>query len=147
MGAPGACMGGRLGTRKMCRSGSWGQLPPMLHLTRGCPLILLQSTHLPPFSFLFPTFLFKPRAAACRASFAMGMPPPRPNSPPFLTRSKEVSGVTVSTACRLSAPPPPIQKALPSLSRLRRPSPRSLLFIWQGRHPLISRILHIMKNS
>ena len=36
----------------------------------------LSSSAHPPFSFLFTTSLFKPRAAACRASFAMGMPFP-----------------------------------------------------------------------
>ena len=119
--------------------GSWGQLRPMLHLTRGCPLILSPPIHL----FLFFLPLFKPRPAACRASFAMGMPFPSPSpihpSPPFLTRSKEVSGVTVSTACRLSVPPIPSPQNTKS-SAFPEPTatvPHSLLFIWEGRHPLI----------
>ena len=109
-------------TRKMCRNSSWQQLRPMLHLTRGCPLILHPS---PPFSFLFSHFFFLSSLRQLRVVLHLpwGCPSPQFTLPPFLTRSKEVSGVTVSTACRLSvppSPPPKIQKALPSLSRLRR---------------------------
>ena len=96
---------------------SWGQLRPMLHLTRGCPTLIphpLSALSFPffPFShFSFPgagsclrVLLHLPGdAPPCRP------PPTHPYSTPSLplTRSKEVSGVTVSTACRLSAPLPP----------------------------------------
>ena len=122
---------------------SWGQLRPMLHLTRGCPTLIphpLSALSFPffPFShFSFPTagsclrvLLHLPGdAPPCRP------PPTHPYSTPSLplTRSKEVSGVTVSTACRLSAP-------LPLLTQKNRLGcdghTYSLLFIWErGHHP------------
>ena len=107
------------GTRKMCRNSSWQQLRPMLHLTRGCPLILSSPSTF--FPFFFSLLFSAPRQLRAVLHLPWGCPSPQFTLPPFLTRSKEVSGVTVSTACRLSVPPPPkIQKALPSLSRLRR---------------------------
>ena len=126
--------------RKMCRTRQLGTAASYASFDTGMPSHPL-STHLHLFLFFLP--LFKPRPAACRASFAMGMPFPSPSpihpSPPFLTRSKEVSGVTVSTACRLSVPPIPSPQNTKS-SAFPEPTatvPHSLLFIWEGRHPLI----------
>ena len=124
----------------MCRNSSWQQLRPMLHLTRGCPLILL----VPTFFFSFYHGLFSSLGqlrAALHLPWGCPSPPPAQftPSPPFLTRSKEVSGVTVSTACRLSVPPIPSPQNTKS-SAFPEPTatvPHSLLFIWEGRHPLI----------
>ena len=71
------------------------------------------STHPTFFLFFFP--LFFSSLGQLRAVLHLPWGCPSPPSPPtqftpFLTRSKEVSGVTVSTACRLSAPPPTHKK-------------------------------------
>ena len=148
LGAPGASMGEHVrctgqayitirGTRKMCRNSSWQQLRPMLHLTRGCPLILSSPSTFFPFFF---SLLFSAlRQLRAVLHLPWGCPSPQFTLPPFLTRSKEVSGVTVSTACRLSVPPIPSPQNTKS-SAFPEPTatvPHSLLFIWEGRHPLI----------
>ena len=122
---------------------SWGQLRPMLHLTRGCPTLIphpLSALSFPffPFShFSFPTagsclrvLLHLPGdALPCRP------PPTHPYSTPSLplTRSKEVSGVTVSTACRLSAPLPLLTQKSPT--RLRRSHLFSPVYLGTGPPP------------
>ena len=125
------------GTRKMCRNSSWQQLRPMLHLTRGCPLILSSPSTF--FPFFFSLLFSAPRQLRAVLHLPWGCPSPQFTLPPFLTRSKEVSGVTVSTACRLSVPPIPSPQNTKS-SAFPEPTatvPHSLLFIWEGRHPLI----------
>ena len=114
--------------------GSWGQLRPMLHLTRGCPLILS-----PPISTFFFSFYHFSSLGQLRAVLHLpwGCPSPQFTLPPFLTRSKEVSGVTVSTACRLSVPPSPQNTKSSAFPEPTATVPHSLLFIWEGRHPLI----------
>ena len=122
---------------------SWGQLRPMLHLTRGCPTLIphpLSALSFPffPFShFSFPgagsclrVLLHLPGdAPPCRP------PPTHPYSTPSLplTRSKEVSGVTVSTACRLSAPLPLLTQKSPT--RLRRSHLFSPVYLGTGPPP------------
>ena len=97
---------------------SWGQLRPMLHLTRGCPTLIPHPLSVPlsAQSFPFSHFSFPGAGSCLRVLLHLpgDAPPCRPppthpySTPSFpLTRSKEVSGVTVSTACRLSAPSPP----------------------------------------
>ena len=104
--------------------GSWGQLRPMLHLTRGCPLILS-----PPISTFFFSFYHFSSLGQLRAvlhlPWGCPSPPPAQFTPPplFWQGAKKCLGWLYPQHVDW-VPPPHTQKALPSLSRLR-PSSRS----------------------
>ena len=120
--APGACTEKRGHVR--CVVGGEGQLGPAASdasFDTGMPHSHPTSPLCPPLCSVFSFFPFShfsfPGAGSClRVLLHLpgDAPPCRPapthpySTPSFpLTRSKEVSGVTVSTACRLSAPSPP----------------------------------------
>ena len=122
---------------------SWGQLRPMLHLTRGCPTLIPHPLSALSFPFFpFSHFSF-PGAGSCLRvllhlpgdALPCRPPPTHPYSTPSLplTRSKEVSGVTVSTACRLSAPLPLLTQKSPT--RLRRSHLFSPVYLGTGPPP------------
>ena len=143
------CMYGEEGTRKMCRrrrgpAGAscvrcfiWhGDAPLSSHIPL-CPPLCSVFSFFPFSHFSFPgagsclrVLLHLPGdAPPCRP------PPTHPYSTPSLplTRSKEVSRVTVSTACRLSAPLPLLTQKSPT--RLRRSHLFSPVYLGTGPPP------------